>query len=173
MSIDFKPYISIINDWPKPGITTYDVGPLLRNPVHFKNIIEELAQPYLDKKITAVVGIEARGFLLAAALAYRLDTGVVLIRKKGKLPPPTIEEEYNYEYASHVIEIQTGAINPGEHVVLIDDILATGGTMSAAVKLVKKLGGEIIGLSFFIYMSLMAGEDRLKGQNINYLINYQ
>lgn len=173
MPIDLKDRITCIDGWPKPGIMTYDIAPLFRDSVYFQATIEKLAEPYLNKKINFVVGIEARGFVIASALAARLGVGLVLIRKKGKIPPPTIAQDYSYEYSSQVMEIQATDLKAGDQVIIVDDTLATGGTMAAAVKLVGKLGAEIIGLSFIVYRSLMAGEERLRGQNINYLVSYQ
>jgi len=172
MPLDFKAKIIQIPDWPNPGITCFDTSSVLADPLYFKQAIEELARPYLEQKIDLMVGIEARGFLVASVLAYRLGSGVVMIRKKGKLPRETIAQEYSYEYASNIIEINADAVKPGQRVVLIDDILATGGTMSAAVKLVNRLGGEIVGISFVVKMDFMAGEERLKGQKIYSLVNY-
>lgn len=172
MSVDLKSYITQTSDWPRPGIVTYDIGPLLRDAALLREILERLAEPYKDQKIDAIVGLEARGFVLASALAYKLNTGLVLIRKKGKLPPPTFAQEYSYEYASNVIEIQSNSLANGQNIVLVDDILATGGTMAAAVKLVNRLGVNILGISFVISMDFMAGSDRLRGQNIHSLISY-
>ena len=172
MPVDLKTHITQTNDWPRPGIVTYDIGPLLRDRDLFQEILERLAEPYKGQKIDAIVGLEARGFVLASALANKLNTGIILIRKKGKLPPPTIAQEYSYEYASSVIEIQSNSLASGQNIVLVDDILATGGTMAAAVKLVNRLGANILGISFVISMDFMAGSDRLRGQNIHSLIHY-
>lgn len=173
MEEDLKSKITRINDWPRPGIVCYDVAPLFKDKNDFHNIIEELARPYESQKVDVVVGVEARGFILAAALAYCLGVGVAMIRKKNKLPPPTVSQEYSYEYAAQVIEMQTGVVTPGERVVIVDDTLATGGTMAAAVKLVKKLQGEIVGLSFIVEMKFMAGADRLKGLPVHSLVSYE
>lgn len=169
-TMDFKTKIRFIPNWPKEGITTYDIGPLLADASGFRELIEQMAAPYLGKQVDAVVGIEARGFVLAAALAERLGTGVTLVRKKGKLPPPTVSQEYSFEYASHVIELPAQAFHAGQQVVVVDDILATGGTMAAAVKLVKQFPVEIIGISCAIEMVSMAGRDRLKGQTVHAVI---
>lgn len=172
MDIDFKSKIIRIDNWPNSGIICYDTAPLLADPLYFKEAVEKMAEPYLGEKIDIIAGIEARGFTLASALAYRLGTGLVLIRKKGKLPRETLSQSYSYEYAANVIEINADAILPGQRVVLVDDILATGGTMSAAVKLVNRLGGDIAGISFLVSVDFMAGAMRLNNQKINYLINY-
>ncbi|MBI5728687.1 MAG: adenine phosphoribosyltransferase [Candidatus Magasanikbacteria bacterium] len=169
---NLKQKIVQINDWPRPGIVCYDIAPLLKDAAMFKEIIEQLAQPYQGQKIDLVVGIEARGFVIASALAYRLGVGMAMIRKKNKLPPPTVMQEYSYEYAAQIIEMQEGAITPGQRVIIVDDTLATGGTMAAAVKLVKKLGGEIVGLSFIVEMTPMAGRERLRGCTIHSLVTF-
>lgn len=172
MEENLKQKITKINDWPRPGIVCYDVAPLFKDKNDLHSVIEGLARPYAGQKIDLVVGIEARGFVLAGALAHRLGVGMAMIRKKNKLPPPTVSQEYSYEYAAQVIEMQTGAIAPGQRVIIVDDTLATGGTMSAAVKLVKKLGGEIIGLSFIVEMKSMAGAGRLNGLPVHSLVSY-
>lgn len=172
MSVDLKSQISVISDWPRAGITTYDIAPLLANQESFHELIEQLAVPYLNQTIDVVVGIEARGFVLAAGLAERLGAGIILIRKKDKLPPPTVSQEYSFEYAAQVMEVSANAFRAGANIVLADDILATGGTMAAAVKLIKNFVVEIVGISFVIEMDFMAGRDRLKGQVIHSLIKY-
>lgn len=172
MPADFKSKISKIENWPNPGIVCYDIAPLLADPMYFKEAIEQMAKPYLGEKVDIVAGIEARGFILASALAFRLGSGLVMIRKKGKLPRETVSQSYSYEYAANVIEANMDAIRPGQKVVLVDDILATGGTMSAAVKLLNRLGGDIVGISFLASIDFMAGASRLKNYKINYLINY-
>lgn len=173
MASDLRNKIIQINDWPNPGIVCFDITPLLTDPKDFEVIIEALAKPYLGEKVDVVAGIEARGFVLAGALARRLDAGIVMIRKRGKLPRETIAQDYSYEYAANVIEINTDVIKSGQRVVLVDDILATGGTMAAAVKLVNRLSGKIIGISFVVKMDFMAGEERIKGQKIYSLVNYE
>ena len=173
MGEDWKSKITRINDWPRPGIVCYNVAPLFKDKNDFRQVIADLARPYEGQKVDVVVGTEARGFILAGALAYHLGVGLAMIRKKNKLPPPVVAQEYSYEYAAQVIEMQTGAISPGQRVIIVDDTLATGGTMSAAVKLVKKLGGEIIGLSFIVEMKSMAGAGRLNGLPVHSLISYK
>lgn len=172
MVVELKPHVTKIQDWPRPGIVTYDIGAALAKPPLFQEIVSELSVPYHDQAIDLVVGLEARGFVLAGAVARVLDTGVVLMRKKGKLAPPTIVQEYSYEYAAQVIELQAGAIVPGQRVAVIDDTLATGGTMAAAIKLIKQLGGVIVGLSFVVEMRFMAGADRLKEFPVHSLVTF-
>lgn len=163
MSHEFQSHISRINDWPRPGIVTYDIAPILRDPVLFRTLIDAMIEPYKgdESRPSCLIGIESRGFILASAMADRLGVGLVMIRKKGKLPPPVLSEEYSYEYASQVVEIGDGVIGPMDRVILVDDILATGGTMAAALKLVKKTGATILGAAFAIEMTAMAGRSRL------------
>lgn len=170
--LDLKSLVREIPDWPRPGVNFKDITPLLQNPTAFKQTIDELAAPYLNQKIDLVAAIDARGFLLATAVAYKLDAGVVLIRKKGKLPWKTISQEYTLEYGSNVIEMHEDAVRPGQKVLMIDDVLATGGTMATAIDLVKKLGGEIVGISFLITLSFLKGNEKLRGYEVKELITY-
>ncbi len=168
-----KSKIREIPDWPKKGINFKDITPLLCDKNAFRKTIDFLAMPYLGKRIDKVVGIDARGFILAAALAYKLKTGLAIVRKKGKLPFKTISQKYTLEYASNVLEMHKDAILPGEKVVLVDDVLATGGTMKATIDLVKKLKGKIIGVDFLIELANLKGRKNLKGYKIRSLINYK
>lgn len=170
--INLKSLIREIPDWPQPGVNFKDITPLLQDAAAFKETIDRLAEPYLGKKVDLVAAIDARGFLLATAVAYKLGAGVVLVRKKGKLPWKTISQEYALEYATNTIEIHEDAVKSGQKVLMIDDVLATGGTMAAAIDLVKKLGGEIIGVSFLIALSFLKGKEKLKGYEVRELIEY-
>lgn len=170
--MDLKSKIREIPDWPKPGVNFKDIAPLLQDARAFRETIDQLSAPYVSKSIDTVVAIDARGFLLATAVAYKLCAGVALVRKKGKLPYKTISEDYALEYGSNVVEMHEDAIKPGQKVLLVDDVLATGGTMEAAVKMVKKLGGEIVGISFLIGLSFLNGKDKLTGYVVNELIVY-
>jgi len=161
-----------IPDWPKKGVNFKDITPLLQDKEIFRKIIDALARPYLNKKIDKIVGIDARGFLLAAPLAYKLKTGVAIVRKKGKLPSQTISQKYFLEYASNIIEMHQDAISPGEKVLLVDDVLATGGTMKAAIDLVKKLKGKILGIEFLIELGFLKGRNKLCGYKIRALAKY-
>ncbi len=172
MVSDLKSKIKIIEDWPRPGIDCYDISPLLADSVAFSEMIKKMAEPYRGQPIDIIVGVEARGFVIASALAYELGAGVAMVRKKGKLPPPTDKEEYSYEYASNVIEIGTDYLYEDKKVVIVDDILATGGTMSAVEKLIKRNGIDILGISFVVEMELMSGRDRLRHDNIQSLVKY-
>ena len=167
-----KKKIREIPNWPKPGISFKDITPLLEDKELFSKMIDELAKPYLNQKIDKIVGIDARGFLLASALAYKLKTGIAIIRKKGKLPSKTISKEYALEYGSNTIEMHKDSILPNERVLLVDDVLATGGTMKAAVDLVKELKAKIIGVDFLIELNYLNGKKTLKGQKIRSLIKY-
>lgn len=172
MERDLRSKIVEIRDWPHPGITCYETSALLRDASFFHTLIEEMAASYMGQSVNAVVGIEARGFLLAGALAQRLRTGAVMIRKRGKLPPPTIVQEYSYEYAAAAIEMNPHLIQRGDRVILVDDTIATGGTMVAAVKLLDRGGVEIIGISCIVLVDFMAGRERLKGRDIHAVVTY-
>lgn len=172
--MDLKSKIREISDWPKPGVNFKDITTLLEDKEAFRQAVDELAAPYLGQKIDKVVGIDARGFLLAAPIAYLLNTGLVIVRKKGKLPSRTIEKEYMLEYGSNTIAVHDDAIRHGEKIVLIDDLCATGGTALAACDLIKKLGGKIMGVSFLIDLPFLGGSEKLKERGIKTrsLINY-
>lgn len=168
-----KSKIREVVNWPKPGINFKDITPLLGDKDIFSVMVNELCKPYLNKKIDKIVGIDARGFLLASAMAYKLKTGIAIIRKQGKLPSKTISKRYSLEYGSNVIEMHQDSILPGEKVLMVDDVLATGGTMKAAIDLVEKLKGETIGVVFLIELDYLNGRKNLKGYNIKTLINYK
>ncbi len=170
--MDLKNFIREIPDWPRKGVNFKDITPLLLNAEAFHFAIDEMAKPFLNQKIDAVIGIDARGFILAAALAYKLGTGLAIIRKKGKLPWKTISRDYALEYATNTIEMHEDAVGAGQKVLLVDDVLATGGTMAATIDLVKKLGGEIAGIAFLIILDALGGEKKLKGYKIHALIRY-
>lgn len=163
-----------IPDFPKPGILFYDITTLLESKELWPLLIDEICQAYQNQKIDKVVGIDARGFLLAGAIAYRLKSGLGLIRKPGKLPGKTICADYEKEYGTDTLAMHHDTIKPGERVLITDDLLATGGTIMAAVDLIEKLQGKIIGLEFIVNLSFLPGATKLKnrGYNFNYLINY-
>ena len=167
-----KTRVREIPDWPKIGVNFKDITPLLEDKEIFPKIIDELCRPYLNKKIDKIVGIDARGFLLASAMAYKLKTGIAIIRKQGKLPSKTISKKYALEYGSNTIEMHQDSILAGEKVLLVDDVLATGGTMKATIDLVKELKGKIIGVDFLIELTYLNGRKTLKGQKIRSLIKY-
>lgn len=170
--INFKSKIRSIPDWPQKGILFRDITPVLQDGKYLKALIDELTKPYLKKKIDLVAGIDARGFLLASAIAYKLGVGVSIIRKKGKLPYKTLQKKYTLEYAANSLEIHCDAVRPGQRVLLVDDLLATGGTMKAAVDLVKKLDGKIVEIIFFIELKGLSGREKLKDYKINSLVKY-
>jgi adenine phosphoribosyltransferase len=161
-----------IPDWPKKGVSFKDITPLLEDKDLFKKTIDLLSLPYLKKKVDKIVGIDARGFILAAAVAYKLKAGLAIVRKKGKLPAKTVSQSYSLEYASNTLEMHKESILPGERVVIIDDVLATGGTMAATVGLVKRLKGKIIGIDFLIELDYLKGRKSLKGQSTRSLLKY-
>lgn len=161
-----------IKNFPKKGVVFKDITPLLQDAFYFKNLIDKLTGFFKDKRIDKVVGIDARGFLLASAVAYRLGTGVAIVRKKGKLPHKTIFQEYDLEYGKNTIEMHCDAILPGERVAIIDDVLATGGTAQATARLVEQLKGKIVGFGFLIDLKFLNGGKKLKGYKIYSLVKY-
>ena len=167
-----KSKIREIPDWPKKGINFKDITPLIEDGAAFRKVINTLAKPYLKEKIDKVVGIDARGFIFASALAYKLKAGVVIVRKQGKLPSKTISKKYTLEYGSNTIEMHKDSILAGEKIVLVDDLLATGGTMKAAVDLVKRLKGKIAGIDFVIELSFLNGRKKLKEYKVRSLAKY-
>ncbi len=173
--MDLKEKIREIPDWPKPGINFKDITTLLEDGEAFRQAVNLLAAPFSGKKIDKVVGIDARGFLLAAPVAYKLNTGLAIVRKKGKLPSNCIQIEYTLEYASNTIEMHDDAIKPGENVILIDDLCATGGTALAACDLILKLGGKILGIGFLIDLPFLGGSKKLKerGYEVYSLVEYE
>jgi adenine phosphoribosyltransferase len=159
--MNLKNSIRTISDWPKPGIMFRDITSLLQNPEAFKQCCDELYERYKDVKIDAIAGIESRGFIFGSVLAYKLGVSFVLIRKPGKLPGEIEREEYDLEYGSDAIEIHKDAIKKGDKVLVVDDLIATGGTVCAAVNLVRKLGGEVIECAFIIDLPDLKGKDKL------------
>ena len=157
-----KDYIRTIPDFPHAGIMFRDVTTLFDDPDGFQLAIKQLVAPYLGQKIDKVAGLEARGFILGGAVAYHLGCGFVPIRKKGKLPGATISESYQLEYGEAVVEVHDDAIQPGEKILLVDDLLATGGTAEAGIKLVERLGGEIVGCAFIVDLPELGGRKKLE-----------
>lgn len=156
-----KSKIRHVPDFPKPGILFYDITTLLRDPVGLAETLDGLTEPFRDQRIDLVVGIESRGFILGAAVADRLRTGFVPVRKPGKLPSRTITQSYELEYGSDALEIHDDAIEAGQRVLIVDDLLATGGTASATRDLVQKAGGEVVGLAFLVELQFLNGRARL------------
>jgi adenine phosphoribosyltransferase len=167
-----KDRIRSVPDFPKPGILFYDITTLLGDPSGFKAALDGLSNPYLGQGISLVIGIESRGFILGSAVADRLGAGFCPIRKPGKLPAKTIKESFNLEYGSDAIEIHADAVKPGQRVLVVDDVLATGGTARAAASLVRRLGGDLHGLAFLIELAALNGRQQLPGEKIFSLITY-
>jgi adenine phosphoribosyltransferase len=161
-----------IPNFPQKGIIFKDITPLLNDRRTFRMAIDAMAHPYMGQHIDLIVGIEARGFIIASALAYILHTGLIPLRKPGKLPFLTHRLSYDLEYGSAELEIHRDAITPGQRVVIVDDLLATGGTMRASIDLVKTLGAEIVGVSFLVELSFLNGRQRLEGCEVTALITY-
>jgi adenine phosphoribosyltransferase len=159
--MDLKAHIRSIPDFPKPGILFYDISTLLAHPAAWHATVTRLADTLAPLRPDLLVGIESRGFLVAAPLAYRMERGFVMVRKKGKLPGPTIPFTYDLEYGSDTIEIQADAIRPGQRIIVMDDLLATGGTMSAAIALCRRVGGEVAAAACIIELGFLAGRSRL------------
>ena len=167
-----KARIRDVPDFPQAGIIFKDITPLLGDPHAFNMVINVLADRYIGQHIDRIVGVEARGFILGAALAYKLNTGLILVRKPGKLPAETLTTTYELEYGADQLEIHRDALQPGARVVLVDDVIATGGTMRAAIELVKALQCEIVELAFLIELCALNGRSRLQGQQIFSLVQY-
>ena len=174
INMDLKTKIREVPDWPKKGVNFKDITTILQDPETFREVIDQICQPLVDKKIDKIVGIDARGFLIAAPAAYNLKTGLSIVRKKGKLPFDTIEEEYDLEYASAVIQMHQDAIKKGEKVILMDDLAATGGTALATCDLIEKLGGDIIEIVFIVDLPFLGGSKKLeeRGYKIRSLVSY-
>jgi adenine phosphoribosyltransferase len=162
-----------VPDFPKKGIVFRDITTLLKDRQAFATAIDAFFERYKTARIDKVVSVESRGFVFGAPLAYRLHAGFVPVRKPGKLPAPTIKQEYALEYGTDAVEIHQDAITSGERVLLLDDLLATGGTIQAACGLVRRLGGRIIGLAFLIELSFLGGRNRLSDYDIFSMINYE
>jgi len=170
--IDLKKYIRSIPDWPKKGILFRDITPLLADPKAFAAAIDALCADFIEAGIEYVAAVEARGFIFGAAVAERLDAGFVPIRKKGKLPFKTESVTYDLEYGTDTLEVHSDAVDKGSKVLMVDDLLATGGTMAAACKLIEKIGGQIAGITFLIELTELAGRDKLSKYKINSVISY-
>jgi adenine phosphoribosyltransferase len=167
-----KAKIRHVPDFPKAGILFYDVTTLLRDPEGFRIAVDSMATPFEGRSIDVIVGIESRGFILGAAVADRLGAGFVPVRKLGKLPSRTIRATYDLEYGSDSLEMHHDAIDPGQRVLIVDDLLATGGTASATVRLVKQLGGTVEGVAFLIELVELGGRKKLDGEKISAVLQY-
>ena len=172
MPHELKAIIRDIQDFPKPGIVFKDITTLLRDASCFNRAVDLLGHRYLEKPIDVVLGIEARGFIIGAALAYKLNRGVILVRKPGKLPYKTHSATYQLEYGSDTLEIHQDAIEPGQRVLIADDVLATGGTVRAVVDLVKQMGGEVVECAFLSELSFLNGRAKLPDVPVYSLIQF-
>ena len=170
--MELKDYIRSIQDYPKEGILFRDITTLLKDKDAFKLAIDKMAEQVKDKKVDLVVGAESRGFLIGSALAYKMNCGFIPVRKKGKLPYKTISEEYALEYGTDTLFMHEDAIKKGDNVLVVDDLIATGGTALAMIKMVEKLGGNVIGSSFLIELEELNGRKEIEKYPINILIKY-
>jgi len=169
---DLKSSIRNVPDFPKPGIGFKDITTLLIDGPAFREAVDLLAERFKNQEIKKVVGIESRGFVFGSVIAYKWGVGFVPVRKPGKLPAETISEEYDLEYGTDSLEIHRDAITPGEKVLIVDDLLATGGTAQATVNLINRLGGEIAGIAFLIELSFLNGRQKLRGYDVLSLMEY-
>ncbi len=167
-----KSKIRHVPDFPKPGILFYDITTLLSDARGFRDTVDALAAPYMGEDIDSVVGIESRGFILGAAVANALGCGFVPIRKPGKLPSRTVKASYSLEYGADSLEMHDDAVKPGSRVLIVDDVLATGGTAEAAASLVKQIGGDLRALAFLIELNFLKGRDRLPGESVYSVLQY-
>ena len=171
-SVDLKKYIRDIPDFPKAGILFRDITPLLGNPEAFRSALEQLADRFKDQGITKIAGIESRGFITAAPVCHLLNIGLIPIRKKGKLPAKTTAVTYQLEYGEDTLEMHEDAFEKGETVLVLDDLLATGGTAQATCTLIEKNGGVVAGVGFLIELTALKGREKLKGYNVQSLVSY-
>ncbi len=167
-----KDLIRDIPDWPEPGVTFKDITPLLNQPAAFVEAVDALADGFRDARVDHVLGVEARGFIFAAPVAYHLEAGFVPVRKVGKLPWEIEREEYALEYGTDLLEIHRDAVGPGARVLIVDDVLATGGTASATARLVERLGGTVVGFGFLIDLRFLGGRTKLEGYDVVSLLEY-
>ena len=170
--MDYKKFIREVPDYPKPGILFYDITTLLKDKLAFRSMIDDLTAWYRDKQIAKVVGIESRGFIVGGPLAHQLGAGFVPVRRPGKLPADSFEVKYNLEYGSNSLAIHRDAIAMGERVLIVDDLLATGGTAAATTNLVRQLGGEIVGAAFLVELLGLKGREHLNGCQVRALVQY-
>ena len=171
--LDLKNYIRDIADFPKPGILFRDITPLLADPHAFRDSIEQFAARYQGDSVDVIVAAETRGFIFAAPLAVQLRAGFVPIRKPGKLPSETIQENYELEYGTDTLCMHGDAVVSGQNVLIVDDLIATGGTVAACCRMVERLGGRIVGCAFLVELSFLKGRDALPGRRIISLVDYE
>jgi adenine phosphoribosyltransferase len=169
---DLRAKIREVPDFPKPGILFYDITTLLKDATAYRQSIDLMLAPYRDARVDLVVGMESRGFIFSGPMAYELKAGLVPVRKLGKLPAETLTVEYALEYGSNTLEIHRDAIAPGQRILIVDDLLATGGTVKGTIDLVERLKGEVVGLAFLVELDFLKGRDRLDGRAITSVIRY-
>jgi len=169
---ELKSAIREIPDWPKKGILFYDVTTLLKQGRCFEKTVHGLLEPFKDRKVDLVLGIEARGFIFAPSVAYALKAGFVPVRKPGKLPADTLQVDYALEYGTDCLEIHKDAIEPGQRVLIVDDLIATGGTAQAVAQMVETMGGIVVGLDFVVELTFLNGRDKLKKNEVHSLLKY-
>jgi adenine phosphoribosyltransferase len=169
---DLRARIREIPDFPKPGILFYDITTLLKYADAYRESIQLMTEPYRDEHIDAVVGMESRGFIFSGPIAYELHAGFIPVRKLGKLPAETVSVEYALEYGSNTLQIHRDAISPGQRVLIVDDLLATGGTVRGTIELVERLKGRIVGLAFLVELTALNGRERLSGYKTTSVIQY-
>lgn len=170
--MDYKKFIDIVEDWPQEGVSFKDITPLMANGEAFRAAVNEMTEFAKDKEVDVIVGPEARGFIIGCPIAFSMGVGFVPVRKKGKLPREVIEVDYGLEYGENVLAIHKDAIKPGERVLITDDLLATGGTIEATIKLVESLGGIVVGACFLIELGHLKGIDKLEGYEVLSLMKY-
>ena len=169
---ELRAKIREIPDFPKPGILFYDITTMLKDPVAYHESIDLMTEPYKDSGVDLVVGMESRGFIFSGPIAYKLGAGLVPVRKLGKLPAETVSVEYALEYGSNTLEIHRDAIAPGQRVLIVDDLLATGGTVHGTMELVERLKGVVVGLAFLVELEFLNGRERLDGRTVTSVIRY-
>jgi len=170
--MDFKASIRAVEDWPKKGVSFKDITTMLKDAKLLKAAVEEMAAPFRNDKVDLVVGPESRGFIFGVPVAIALGAGFVPVRKKGKLPAKTVSASYELEYGTDTLEMHEDAIKKGQRVLIVDDLLATGGTISAVTEMCERLGANIVGLSFMIELDFLEGRKKLKGRKISSIVRY-
>lgn len=170
--MDIKSKIRVVDDFPAKGVSFKDITTLIKDKDAFRYVVDMMVEDLKDKDIDYIVGPEARGFLFGAAVAYALGVGFIPVRKPGKLPGDSIREEYELEYGTNILEIHSDAIDEGDRIAIVDDLLATAGTVLSAAKLIEKLGGEVVAMEFLVELNFLQGRKKLKKYHINTLVSY-
>ena len=170
--MDLKKFIKGVPDFPKKGILFQDITPILKDPAVFQYVIQNFARKHADSELNLIAGIESRGFIFGACLAMKISKGFVLVRKPGKLPGETVNASYAMEYGNLTVEIQRDAVTKGQRVLIVDDLLATGGTAAATAKLVEQLGGIVSGISFVVEITGLNGRDKLSGYDVHSMVTF-